>query len=1672
MCSVGTYPTMCSWTIDHVCHWLDSIGVGQEAIGQFRSEKVDGRVLSDITRDELKNEFSTLRFGERKTIMMEIEKVKAKEAGTNYAGSRQGISDMPTTGTGRRQSTPHRDSVSEGDQSGNTSPKEMTEHTAKIRAVECSHVDLSGRELLKCSEICRTFDRIVKVTDKYTHHDVLSCSEGQQQDLLEPIHRFVLTDLSKDEGKFTLASETVRFACACLNDRTNGTLHFGVASRTSGSEKTGEILGTCLSGEQQVYERFVRKAISTCFVPEQRDIALACVRPLKFIEVIPTKATPTFVVEIDVVPMYSLCEEEAFFILVPRPKTGEGLQFEKQAVYSWRDNSPTEIHDDELIRFMKFKQKLAETRKEREQQNMRRFDSTDYSMLKDKLVNLLCLGEDGFIGDVYPILVISKPADYMDQSYMKENMNFLHTIEWKAVFDFDEKAAVCDFIINEDQLIKISTTADDFYSRSNKNIGDPDRLKSLEEDIRNSIPYQWIFVNGHSRTGVASLDPYEWKKQKREGFKKAVDFFASEIPAGRAIVVFVLLSKEWKVMLEAAEEFFSAFPDQWMCIAKEESVFQPWNEELLRRHCIDKESTENHVIGGMPWEHVQEAVQQIRGPSRTGECMLHTSTGALVPLKKITLNELGDLDVLSAVQCENAKIQDSDKLDDYRKKMEETFYKGGEVDWWNFYFPENVLERTIGKKAKELAQKELQNDSNGHIGKVTVYHEPGAGGTTTCKHILWDLRKTRRCAIVRNISEQTHKQILKLWSFKDDHPKAIVVLLDNQDEEKSRVLQAMLEETAKQMTREEPSRQQIPVCVLLVCRRHSTLSGRKAPSGTMMVSLKHELDERELMWFKRKYKELEENYEENSGVDPKHLISFNILKENFDQGYIKRTVTTLLDDITCNKERLLLKYIALVNAFELGFHSLPTCAFDTLMVDLPYAPGPRRGPHAVSFRWETNLSKGIRILTNEVYSQGLGYIHSIRITSPLLSNVILTQLRKRPNEVEEPLSKVVADFFDNNDIFKQKCHARDKLLKSVKAMLVTRARLPSGLPEGMFSPLVQEVIDKETMEIAALMLQHGYRLTEDPFVSQQIARLYMHMKDWPNAETYAKYATDKMPSNSFVWDTYGRVFLNQVAEKYRQLSLTEQTKIQVDEVIPVIDTASRGIEVFRKAQQIADNERHMSSNNAGYIGEIEITVALLDCLNFVQVFSDIDVLHRFLVDEEYVPDGISCLFDFNGQDYVSRLKQLQWDVRKVLVRLDDESEQLHEEMNEHRRKIHEKVRLKKKTELHIYFGEASETVPDTLSNAEKCQYRRRLLFQRDTDTLGGIFSLLHQVDAERKLCEVSNLIAANIRLSATPDAYDLRAMICVNLALLHIHDKYLNMIKYEDMVAWSRRLYELRDTVPFIWLEPYLFFMMFNWPRKNTSVHLRPTELNAALRQWKETYYQKYPRQLEEGKPYRRTDNTKFFLANGSDMASITTFDQLDRRQFKGDAFWRYPHVLRKLQRFRGHLSHDGVEVMVNLQCASREDTVIQIPTSFPIGNRTMWNQTVFFVIGFSWFGPKAFDVSREDPTEDVTYMVADNQNQKPMSVYRQTARNRTDKGTHQWFMQQLNPIVDKLRRIKELQRLKRPLTRDEVRFYAGSRHLRIEKSHNSRLISTWPKVSQHCNMFLCCLLSKSLIHS
>ena len=545
---------------------------------------------------------------------------------------------------------------------------------------------------------------------------------------MTPRHLFIHKDMSTSEGRFNFANQTLQFACACLNDRTNGTIHFGIASQLEKYLKPGTVIGTRLvSNKPERYVEFLKKAIAKCFASEQCEIVLECVRNPAFIKVEdPESDVPIYVVDVDVIPSYCSCRENAFFVQLPLSMSTKELA--DQAVFVWKGDSTSQIDGEELASFMNTKRALADKRKNQEEKQRQSQSGTTEDLCK-KLVRLLCHGEDDFVGEFYPMLVINKPERHMDESFLREAMTFLNKIQWRAVFDFDAEATVCKFFDSaEERPVEIITTTDDFDPRSVENVAKPERLEELKESILNSNRCPCIFSNGHEETGNEQLDPVTWNKTKREGFRKAVDFFADTIPDGRAVVVHLLLSNEWKVMLEGTQEFYSAFPDQCVCIAELENILTPWNAKLCDRNSDNMDTLKDRAIVGLPWKQVNKTIEQLRGPKQYGECRLPSSCGSYVTMKPKILQRLEDLDVLGANQCENSEIlEHPDELDTLKIKSEESFYKGGKADWWNFYFTNQVLCRSMQKELDQAVHDELEGVTEGpvHVRKVRLFHQPG-----------------------------------------------------------------------------------------------------------------------------------------------------------------------------------------------------------------------------------------------------------------------------------------------------------------------------------------------------------------------------------------------------------------------------------------------------------------------------------------------------------------------------------------------------------------------------------------------------------------------------------------------------------------------------------------------------------------------------------------------------------------------------------------------------------------------------------------------------------------------------------------------------------------------------------------------------------------------------------
>ena len=230
---------------------------------------------------------------------------------------------------------------------------------------------------------------------------------------MTPRHLFVRKDMSTSEGRFNFAYKTLQFVCACLNDRTNGTIHFGVASQLETDLKPGTVIGTRLNANNpELYVEFLKKAIAKCFAPEQLQIVLECVRNPAFLKVEDPDEDPDvhiYVVDVDVIPSYGSCRENAFFVQLPLSKKTKELA--DQAVFVWKGDSTSQIDGEELASFMKSKRAMADKQNNQEQKQRQSQSGTTEDLCK-KLDRLLCHGEDDFVGEFYPMLVSNKPEKH------------------------------------------------------------------------------------------------------------------------------------------------------------------------------------------------------------------------------------------------------------------------------------------------------------------------------------------------------------------------------------------------------------------------------------------------------------------------------------------------------------------------------------------------------------------------------------------------------------------------------------------------------------------------------------------------------------------------------------------------------------------------------------------------------------------------------------------------------------------------------------------------------------------------------------------------------------------------------------------------------------------------------------------------------------------------------------------------------------------------------------------------------------------------------------------------------------------------------------------------------------------------------------------------------------
>ncbi|XP_038555002.1 sterile alpha motif domain-containing protein 9-like [Micropterus salmoides] len=354
---MGWHDLSCDrWTESHVSSWLRFIGIKKKYIIKLEEEEVTGPVLTTLQRKYLSTTIG-MKSGQIEHLLTKRDDLFKSEPNK--------------MDTGRDLSAKSRDDIKENVLCLGQEPNPPSQKPCDIAErdnipMECNDNSTSTEV---SSSFCdyQNFDQHEK-NYRYVKHNVLPPETGIEN-MIVPCHEYksleIAHKLDSKRLQTKVACEVLRFACACMNMRTNGTIHFGVMDKVRGKHQHGEIIGVPVRSQ----EDFVNALdyIEKCFKgSKQQCDARSCIRNPRFIEVFDKETTEkTWVIEYDVVPKASIVKNKLYFVCVPKfSEKDKKVKCEEKVPYNRVGASTPRIPDDDLVPFI---QRLREKDQQREE---------------------------------------------------------------------------------------------------------------------------------------------------------------------------------------------------------------------------------------------------------------------------------------------------------------------------------------------------------------------------------------------------------------------------------------------------------------------------------------------------------------------------------------------------------------------------------------------------------------------------------------------------------------------------------------------------------------------------------------------------------------------------------------------------------------------------------------------------------------------------------------------------------------------------------------------------------------------------------------------------------------------------------------------------------------------------------------------------------------------------------------------------------------------------------------------------------------------------------------------------------------------------------------------------------------------------------------------------------
>ncbi|NXM77279.1 SAM9L protein, partial [Serilophus lunatus] len=1043
---------------------------------------------------------------------------------------------------------------------------------------------------------------------RYTQYNILNVPETGPLNLMDPAHEFkLLTNTEnalEEEIMMKFSNEVFRFAAACMNSRTNGTIHFGVRDNPH-----GKIEGINVT-RQDTYVKHFNNVLRKYFNESCINIAESCIRQPRFVEVLLQNGTPShlFVIEVDVVPQHCICGTKYFCTNTYEYKSKSW----KKAVFIRDGASSKNIHNTK--EFEKFKAKLtslADRRKRAEEErNLKPKKSTNEGL---KLVSLLTGNRDSLNSSYYDYYILVTNKCHPSQT---SDLDFLHEINWFAVLDFDSESEINGVFKAYKKNRNAKVHFPDYYEYMGGSVSEQAKKMKMYQETN------WIFCNGGSDSkgnNELPLDPNSWQRDRAADVRKMISFLLHKDVKqnGKFLIVFLLLSTVEDTADPLTETFITFYQElkgleDIVCICIGSDTYQRW-KDLLDARRIDEEALSKKCVSNVTLEMVNGTIIKLASDRRSSERLLPSVGHSTVCLSKKKEDSMAALEILCENECKDTGIEkDENKFQNFLKEREEEFYRGGKVSWWNFYFSsENYRSDFIRRDSYEKLEDLIVSSSNSAneppVKIINLYHHPGCGGTTLSMHILWDFRKQFRCAVLKNKPSDIGTQVTTLLTCgANDNTGYLPVLLlvdDFEEQENVDVLQKEIQAAVIEKNLWYGK----PVVIILNCMRSQNPDESSKINFLNSVSLKHVLSDKEQRAFDQKLEEIEEVHS-----NPDNFYSFMIMKKNFDPQYIEKVVKNTLHNLdTASKPAQLVCFLTLLNSY------VRTSAISVSLCEEFLG----KNSQDIGFSKDKLIEK-MGICSNILIS---AQVHEytrhkgLRIIHPLIASHCLTELKQSYSLTKSAITLQLL----KEDLFYKTLLKQDKLSRDIQTLLLTRQRKEHGdESDTSFSPLIEAIHKEEKYGVVEHVLeQASKRFEQNGYICQALARFCIKVRKFDSALKWAKAAKERAQHNSYISDTLGQVFKSELRD---WVECKEKSAVLTPEKLEhLLKLANNASQAFQESQSQAENEvneqylqhqKHKGKfqmyNTAGYQGEIETILYVIDVLCHVPFFSKKDLQCR------------------------------------------------------------------------------------------------------------------------------------------------------------------------------------------------------------------------------------------------------------------------------------------------------------------------------------------------------------------------------------------------------------------------------------------------------------------------------